>query len=436
MVIIAAVTLTLAHVSYRDKTQSYVLEYGSDLLERLPMVIETMVGQGVSFEDQLRNVMPLEGYMGALCDEQGKVIWKSVQARPYELEGLCEKVRENGDPGRLALPVDLDNGKLFFAYVLPGTFNGVKGDFIALRDGAQFENWQSAAVERSLIVIILFLFGAGFLLFATFRWAMRPLKTLESELHQLDEQEKQKLTESYPWELQPVVSALNAMVSENTHRSQRYKHSLNDLAHSLKTRLAAMNVICQEATMPVQMKKEVLSNLSQMDAMVQYQLRRGLVGQAVLSKQATPLDEVVENLQVLLQKIYAEKQISFEARISKSDAVPMAKDDLMEVIGNLLDNAFRYAISKVIVSQEPLENGGVLISVEDDGPGIEQDRRVDIFQRGVRLDEKPSGQGIGLAVCADIIESYDGTVRVEESELEGARFVIELLPHDNWWQEP
>ncbi|MBW8190996.1 sensor histidine kinase [Neiella marina] len=434
MAIISAVTLALANVYYNDKQQSLALEYGGDLLERLPMVIETMVTQGVSFEGTVSEQMPLQGYMGALCDDYGEVIWKSVQAKAFELDDLCQQVKDN-NTGTLTTPVWVDDGKLFFAHVLSGTFNGIRGEFVALRDGQAYEQWRAESVEKSLITVVLFLVGSGLALYMTFRWAMRPLKTLERELQSVSEQKQSALNAAYPYELKPVVTALNSVMGENIHRSQRYRHSLNDLAHSLKTRLAAMNVVCQENSIAPHVQNELLTNLSQMNAMVQYQLKRGLTGQQALNKQATPLLDIVDNLHQLLDKIYADKQIALDKLISKDDEVPMGKDDLMEIMGNLLENSFRYAISKLRISHIPLANGGVQLRIEDDGPGIDPSRREQVFQRGVRLDEKPTGQGIGLAVCADIVESYRGDIRIEESELEGACFVIELPPAEDWWDQ-
>ncbi len=434
MLIITAVTLALANVYYNDKQQSLELEYGSDLLERLPMVIETMVTQGVSFENTVSETMPLQGYMGALCDDYGEVIWKSVQAKAFELKELCQQVQGKGSSA-LTIPVRVDDNKLFFAHVLSGTFNGIRGDFVALRDGQAYEQWRAESVEKALITVILFLVTAGVALYMTFRWAMRPLKTLETELQHVSEQKQVALNEPYPYELKPVVTALNSVMGENIHRSQRYRHSLNDLAHSLKTRLAAMNVVCQENSIAPHVQAELLSNLSQMNAMVQYQLKRGLTGQQALNKQSTPLLEIVDNLHQLLDKIYADKKIELDKRISKDDEIPMGRDDLMEVMGNLLENGFRYAISKLRISQLPLANGGVQLRIEDDGPGVTESRREQVFQRGVRLDEKPTGQGIGLAVCADIVESYRGEIRIEDSDLEGACFVIELPPVEDWWDQ-
>jgi two-component system sensor histidine kinase PhoQ len=128
----------------------------------------------------------------------------------------------------------------------------------------------------------------------------------------------------------------------------------------------------------------------------------------------------------MLFKIYRDKQVQFKANIPANLQFPGNKGDLMELCGNLMENAFRLCISQVQVSARLTEQGDFELIVEDDGPGVEEKLRQKIIQRGVRADTQSPGQGIGLAVCDEIVSSYGGELSIEESHLEGARFRIRI----------
>jgi len=128
-----------------------------------------------------------------------------------------------------------------------------------------------------------------------------------------------------------------------------------------------------------------------------------------------------------LQKVYAEKGVEVEVRIPESARLRVEPDDLMEMLGNLLDNAFKYGRRRVRLTFEAGRGGPALV-IEDDGPGIPPERREAILQRGVRMDQSLPGQGIGLAATLDLAASYGAELRVETGALGGARFVLAGLP--------
>jgi len=202
---------------------------------------------------------------------------------------------------------------------------------------------------------------------------------------------------------------------------------MNDLAHSLKTRLAAVHAITDDTSLTKQSANEkIMEQISQMDQLVKYQLKRAMLGRQGLKQEHTAIAPLVEQLAQMLFKIYRDKQVKFKANIPTNLLFPGNKGDLMELCGNLMENAFRLCISQVQVTAHFNEQGDFELIVEDDGPGVEEQLRQKIIQRGVRADSQSPGQGIGLAVCDEIVSSYGGSLSIEESNLEGARFRITI----------
>ncbi|MCG8671528.1 MAG: ATP-binding protein, partial [Pseudomonadales bacterium] len=156
---------------------------------------------------------------------------------------------------------------------------------------------------------------------------------------------------------------------------------------------------------------------------IEYQLRRAVVtGHTVLNK-GTQVNQVLSLVVEAMEKIYSERRV--ELIVNANDQLRFFGDenDLMEIFGNLLDNAFKYAEKKILVEVESLPNG-LNIRVEDDGPGFSEDEATRIFTRGERLDQQGLGQGIGLAVVYDVVTSYGGRINASESSLGGAMFHI------------
>ncbi|WP_235861066.1 ATP-binding protein [Photobacterium phosphoreum] len=201
---------------------------------------------------------------------------------------------------------------------------------------------------------------------------------------------------------------------------------MDDLAHSLKTRLAATNALLDDSSLDRrELNQRIMEQISQMDDLVQYQLKRAMVGQQGLQKSNVEIKPIITSLNRMLNKIYADKDATLHYHFDDDLKLPINKDDLMELFGNMLENSFRFCISQVKLSVIESNNYFTII-IEDDGPGVKPELREAIFQRGVRADQLNPGQGIGLSVCNEIVDSYQGKIHVEDSELEGAAFIIKL----------
>lgn len=267
------------------------------------------------------------------------------------------------------------------------------------------------------------------------RWSLAPLHRMARDLKMIESGEKRQLDLAYPKELRGVTDNLNLLIKSERKQQDRYRTTLGDLAHSLKTPLAVISGIMhkisseQSSTNNNAAAQQILAvneQLARMNQIVSYQLQR-----AVQSKSSSTLARQVNVAQTIVQiikalgKVYKQKSMECE-RFIDAEAIFFGDErDLMEVMGNVLDNAFKYGRSKVLVTvnYEP-QTKQLNIMVEDDGAGVAEDKRDFILQRGARIDTLAQGQGIGLAVVTDIVGSYDGQIEILQSSLGGARVSI------------
>ncbi len=199
------------------------------------------------------------------------------------------------------------------------------------------------------------------------------------------------------------------------------------MAHSLKTPLAVLRGRVRGQIAEPELEQTLDEQLTRMEQVVSYQLQRAVSGQQRGLHRRTPLAPAAQRLASALQKVYRDKQVDFKASLAPDLEFPGEEQDLLELLGNLLENAFKYCHRRVRVSAHQ-EAQNLIITILDDGPGIPADERVRVLQRGQRLDSLQPGQGIGLAVAADIVESYGGKLEIEqaEDEMGGARFCLRL----------
>jgi two-component system sensor histidine kinase PhoQ len=207
------------------------------------------------------------------------------------------------------------------------------------------------------------------------------------------------------------------------------------LAHSFKTPLAVMRNLLgttQARSLPV--AQQLDEQVGRMDDIVKYQLKRAAAsGGTGLGNAPVNVPETLESLRGALLKVYAERRIACELAVDDGCLFFGDREDLTEIAGNLLDNAFKWAQGRVRFSAERLHaatsrRDGLRLVVEDDGPGVPADERVHVLARGARLDERVSGQGIGLSVVRELAASSGGSVTIGDSVLGGARVEVELPP--------
>lgn len=253
-------------------------------------------------------------------------------------------------------------------------------------------------------------------------WGLRPLKGLADDLSKLHSGENRTLSENYPREIKPVIQNLNEVLVAEREQRDRYRHTLADLAHSLKTPLAVIrgNLSSGDLQAPV-----VNEQISRMDDIVRHQLQRSVAKSATTSNRSTDISQVIERLLNALYKVYRDKDLEITTDLPEQCWVVGDESDFMEMLGNLLDNACKYTHKKVHVTAFE-QTDSLIVILSDDGPGVPEHQRATILQRGARADTVQKGQGIGLAVVVDILSSYRGSLVIDESHFGGAQFTLEL----------
>ncbi len=266
------------------------------------------------------------------------------------------------------------------------------------------------------------------------RWGLLPLQRMALDLKRIEEGGKDRLDPRYPRELQGLAANLNMLIDSERKQQQRYRTTLGDLAHSLKTPLAVISGAVRNLSAPdpgadvvARTLRAVDEQVGRMNQIVTWQLQRAVrtadsssLGKAVAA--APVLDKVLS----ALKKVYADKAMRVVGNCPAAAVFNGDERDLMEMLGNVLDNAFKYGKSKVTIEVSEPVAGGLEIAVEDDGPGIPQGRRDFVLQRGARADSLAAGEGIGLAVVKDIVSSYRGSIDIGASAAGGARIRLVL----------
>ena len=283
----------------------------------------------------------------------------------------------------------------------------------------------------------VYLGGAGVILLLlqmlVLRWSLRPLRRVIFELSRVQRGELSGMTESHPRELEPLTDSINAFIESERENLDRQRNTLADLAHSLKTPLAVLRAQLDEGIHATALREELDTQLKRMNNLVSYQLARAASSGHALFAAPVPIESNAEEIVRGLEKVYASKGVICEFEIDPAARFHGEPGDLQELLGNLLENAFKWANSRVLLTATPTttvgnRRAGLLLAVDDDGPGIAEEDVAHVLQRGVRGDERVQGHGIGLAIVQDLVRGYRGELQVTRSqELGGARFEV-ILP--------
>lgn len=340
---------------------------------------------------------------------------------------------------RFVGPVDTRMGRLY--YYIYGVALDVEGKpsvgltvmVAQTEDQLKGQN----AVFRRTLTIWLSVLGVMLIVLQLFllRWSLTPLRRVASDMAKVEHGDSAQLDSQYPVELIGLTDRINAFITNEREQRTRYRHTLADLAHSLKTPLAVIRSQLESvAPDEPSQRATVLLQVRRMDELVAYQLARAATSGRQTFASAVPIAGHAEDLVQSLEKVYAAKNVLCEFDIDDGAAFYGEQGDLLELMGNLLENAFKWAGHRVLLVvkiQAPSghQRPGLHMSVEDDGPGIADDKVEKILQRGVRGDERVQGHGIGLSIVQDIVHAYHGELVVDHSsELGGARFSVTLPP--------
>jgi two-component system sensor histidine kinase PhoQ len=261
---------------------------------------------------------------------------------------------------------------------------------------------------------------------ALMQWVLAPLRRMGREIHAVEEGRSEALGAGYPRELSGVAGNLNTLLLGERKRVARYRDTLGNLAHSLKTPLAVMR-----SSLPGNAPAGPMGiEIDRMSDIIEHQLKRAAAGGALLGQAPVDVGQVAAQLRGALLRVYADKDLALELAIAAGTQFIGDRADLTELLGNLLDNACKWCRGRVRLTARAEEGAAarerLLLEVEDDGPGISAADRVRVLQRGVRTDESVPGHGLGLAMVRDTVDLYGGRMSIESSDLGGARFSLRL----------
>jgi len=260
------------------------------------------------------------------------------------------------------------------------------------------------------------------------RAGLSPFSRLRRQLSAVRDGQERRIDGTYPAEVQPLVNDLNSLLEHREKAVQRALAKAGDLAHGLKTPLA---VLAQEADrVEAEGQQEVAAAIHQQVERMRRQVDYHLAHARAASSGGAPGAHCVvlvsaEGLSRTLRRIYAARGLDIAVDVSPEHSIRGEREDLDEMLGNLLDNACKWAKSAVSV-QSFRENGSIVILVDDDGPGIVPEMRDIVLQRGVRADEAAPGSGLGLSIVRDLAEVYGGTISLENSPHGGLRARLQL----------
>ncbi len=370
------------------------------------------------------------GLYADLQDSEGNHLWRSRSSLGLELphgavpdagaQEFSRLVTDDGTPlMTLSLSVqwELPDGEL-------------KPYVFSVAESLDSFNAQVARFRRQLFtwfaaIAIILLFSMSLLM----RGILRPLRRIEQEIGEIEKGGRQSLSEGFPSELSGVARNMNVLIGSQRARSERYRQTLDNLAHSLKTPLAAMRSVLTQQRSPT-LTEQLEPQIEQMTEIVRYQLRKpAATASDAIGATPVPMEAELMRLVDGLGKVYSEKQPTIDVSVTDDAEFRGDTGDFLELTGNLLDNACKWCDSQVSLTIRPAnDDGGMTVTVADDGPGIPDDAADALLQRGTRLDESAPGHGIGLAVVRDIAKSYGGSVSIDVSDLGGAAITVEIPP--------
>jgi len=274
--------------------------------------------------------------------------------------------------------------------------------------------------------------AAGIVLIAAgvsqLRRGLSPVARLRDKLADVREGRASRVEGQYPNEVRPLVDELNALLEDRETRLARAHSKAADLAHGLKTPLAVLSHDAERARTAGQgeLADSIGQQVSYMQRQVTFNLahaRAAASGPGLGTR--TSLSEVADGLVRVLSRLHADRALTIDVDVAAAHAVRCRREDIEEMLGNLLDNACRAAKSRVLVHSR-LEDSAITVDVDDDGPGLDAQLREKVLQRGVRADEHGSGSGLGLAIVRELAGVYGGTITLGESPLGGLRATLAL----------
>jgi two-component system sensor histidine kinase PhoQ len=394
------------------QTTVYLLLAGAELDEKGALVMPA------EFPEP-RLSLPGSGLYASVVNAGRREQWRSGSSVGKDLAFPA-----GGDTGQWRFEVvhQPHGGYLAATYAVRWTVGGLQAPLVvsAMEDIATLER-ESHAFARTLL---MWLAGTGLVLLASqtllLHWALSPLERVAKEVRRVESAQQEHIEGRYPAEIAALTENINALIRNERVRHTRYKEALSYLAHSLKTPLAVLRASADDtAALP----RVVAEQVTRMDDIVQHQLARAAAGGGPLFTAPAAIAPLLERIRASLVKVYADKGLALSVDCPPELAWRLGEGDAFELLGNLMDNAAKWAAGQVRV-RAWCGGSHLHLCVEDDGPGFSDTR--DVLKLHVRGDERVPGHGVGLAVVHEIVQAQGGALSLARSSLGGAKVEVTL----------
>ena len=367
--------------------------------------------------------LPSSGLYAVIVNAEGRTLWKSLSTVGVNLpkaiklpsgEQQLQRVELEGEEYYLK-----SYGILWYTSKgkVPLTFN-------IISDLADF-NQQINEYRQTLwgwligLAAILLIVQVVILI-----WGLKPLRRVVTELNAIESGQQERITKTYPTEILRMTDNINGLLEHEHTQQTRYRNALADLAHSLKTPLAVLNGALLNIKDDDQ-KQNLQEQIQRMDNIIGHQLQRAATAGSSPIRKSIDVEPVINKITRALNKVYQDKQIQFDSHLPGDLTVRVDEGDIMEVMGNVMDNACKWCAQRVRISVS-LKDKRARFTIADDGPGVKGSEIEHVIQRGGRIDQSMPGQGIGLSVVMDIVTAYNSELTITHSDLGGAAFTFDF----------
>jgi signal transduction histidine kinase len=338
-------------------------------------------------------------------DSDGVASFSTVDTQGKQLRVIEQRLKLFGSPHD-------------YSFLVAGNFDELKAEVLSF---------------RQTLLTVLGLLGAGLLLalFAQVRYGLRPLAEMQHALNDMRGGKIEMLHDNFPEEIQPVADELNLLVQANFEVIERARMQVGNLAHALKTPISVLTNEARDNKTPLAGKvKEQIDVMRDQVNLYLDRARRAARAQSIGA--ATDVEPVLQSLARTLTRINRDRDLKIRVDAPTSLRFRGERQDLEEMVGNVMDNACKWAKSQIHVKAVQLPPGGddgrawLMITVNDDGPGIPAAKRGEALKRGERLDESKPGSGLGMSIISETASMYGGTIELSDSVWKGLSFNLRL----------
>lgn len=407
------------------------VERGFD--QRLNVYLKILVAAQAEAEDPMRMEPPtltepnfdlvLSGWYWEVKKQTGEVVIASRSLFAERLPEITMKELKPNEEGIASFYAQGPAGNTLRIVARDISMEGENPVLIAVAGNATDIEKNVAQFRQR---VFLTLAALGFLLaistFIQVKWGLRPLSRITNGLNDIREGRSEDLRGSFPKEIDPLVAELNALIGFNKKVVERARTHVGNLAHALKTPISVLRNEARDYD--TALSEKVIEQTDAMQSQVNYHLDRAqIIARSGMLSTAHPVKPVVEGLGRAMSKIYRDKNVRLTINIANDMKFSGEREDLEQVLGNLMDNACKWSKDEVSISVSG-DKSTLIFDVEDNGPGLSNEQQKRAMKRGERLDEHTPGSGLGLSIVRDLMNAYDGTFKMGRSRLGGLKATL------------